>query len=74
MVALFGADPDSNPRTGLSDTAPAAGERLDAQNGTLGFVYAEDVLQAVAAPIALDATWNGGETTANLIIALRPAG
>ena len=34
IVALFGADPGSNPRTGTPDTSPAASERLDTQNGT----------------------------------------
>ncbi len=71
IVALFGADPGANPRTGTPDSNPAATERLEAQNGTLGLVYAEDYLQASAAPVVLDVTWNAAETSASFIIALK---
>ena len=70
IVALFGGDAGANPRTGTPDDAPAASERLEAQNGTLGFVYGQDYLQPTAAPVALDVTWNGAEGAASFILAV----
>jgi hypothetical protein len=71
IVALFGGDPGATPRTGTPDASPAASERLEAQNGTLGFVYGEDYLQPTAAPISLDVTLNGSDTSASFVLALR---
>jgi hypothetical protein len=70
LVALYGADPGTNTRAGTPDTSPAGVERLDIGNGTLGYVYAQDHLQTAAGAAALDATWNGAESSANFILAL----
>ncbi|MCP9485244.1 MAG: hypothetical protein MSC30_05260 [Gaiellaceae bacterium MAG52_C11] len=70
LVTLYGADPGTGSRSGTPDTNPAATERIDVGNGTLGYVYAQDHLQTTAAPISLDVTWNGGESSANFILAL----
>jgi Concanavalin A-like lectin/glucanases superfamily len=74
VLALFGGDPGSSSRSGTPDQSPTAAERLDAVNDTKGFAYAEDVTQASAAPISLDVTWDGGESSANFALALRAPG
>ena len=75
LVALFGGDPGADARTGSPDATAGAVERLEGQNGLLGFVYAEDVAQAAAGPLSLSVTWNGGESSASFLLALAaPAG
>ena len=74
LVALFGGDPGVDPRTGSPDAAAGAVERLEGQNGLLGFVYAEDVEQADAGSLSLSVTWNGSESSASFLLALAPAG
>jgi hypothetical protein len=46
-------------------------ERVDAVAGTQGFVYAEDLTQAAASSVSLDVTWNGSDSSASFILALR---
>lgn len=72
VVALFGAEPDSSSQAGTPDSSPAATERVDECNGTTGFVYIEDYVQATAASINLSVGLSTADTTAEMILALRP--
>jgi hypothetical protein len=71
VLGLFGGDPGSGSRSGEPDTDPVAVERVDAVAGTQGFVYAEDLTQAAASSVSLDVTWNGSDSSASFILALR---
>jgi hypothetical protein len=72
IVYIMGSDPPAG-QSGTADASPAATERVDAINGTSGYLFIQDYAQATAASVSLGMTLTTSDDGATFIIALAPA-
>lgn len=74
MVVHFSGEDPAAGQSGTADTSPAATERLDGINGTVGYLFVQDFLQGTAAAVTLSYVTTQNDTGSEFEIALAPAG
>lgn len=73
IVAIYGTDPAAG-QAGTPETSPlAATERVDAINGTLGYIYVQEFLQTTAAAVVLQPATITADNYSRFAVALTPA-
>jgi hypothetical protein len=74
MIVAFVAADSPATQAGAADGTPTPDERADLANGTTGWIFAMDALQAGAAPVDLSVTLVDIDSAGNVILAIAPAG